>query len=32
LVTQVNDFLGGALDEDAMLHAINPTLYRNRST
>ena len=32
LVTQVNDFLDGALDADAMLSAINPTLYRNRST
>jgi hypothetical protein len=32
LVKQVSDFLDGALDTDAMLRAINPTLYRNRSS
>jgi hypothetical protein len=31
LVAEVNDFLDGALDADAMLRAVNPTLYRNRS-
>jgi hypothetical protein len=28
LVTQVNDFLDGALDAEAMLHAINPSRTR----
>jgi hypothetical protein len=32
LVTQVNEFLDGGLDTQAMLHAINPALYRNRSS
>ena len=32
LVNQVNEFLDRALDTGAMLQAINPTLYRNRSS
>ena len=28
---QVNDFLGGSLDEQHMAHAVDPTLYRNRA-
>jgi hypothetical protein len=31
LVGEVNQFLDKALDAEAMLRAINPTLYRNRS-
>ena len=27
---RVNEFLGGALDVDAMTHVVDPTLYRNR--
>ncbi|MFN0071359.1 MAG: sulfotransferase domain-containing protein [Chloroflexota bacterium] len=32
LVAEVSAFLDGALDESAMLQAINPTLYRNRGS
>lgn len=31
LVAEINRFLGGSLDEDQMLGAIDPSLYRNRS-
>jgi hypothetical protein len=31
LVPELNRFLGGRLDEDAMLHVVNPDLYRNRA-
>ena len=31
LVPELNRFLGGRLDEDAMLHVVNPELYRNRA-
>lgn len=30
-VRRLNQFLGGTLDESAMLAAIDPTLYRNRA-
>ncbi len=29
-IQQINTFLGGWLDEDAMLEVVDPTLYRNR--
>lgn len=29
--TQVNAFLGGSLDEEAMVTVVDPTLYRNRA-
>lgn len=32
LVAEINRFLGGGLDEDKMLAAIDPSLYRNRAT
>jgi len=32
LVTEINLFLGGSLDEDKMLGVINPSLYRQRSS
>jgi len=32
LVTEINIFLGGALNEDKMLGVINPSLYRQRSS
>ena len=32
VATQVNQFLGGALDERAMSAVVDPSLYRNRST
>lgn len=31
LVAEINRFLGGGLDEDKMLTAIDPSLYRNRA-
>jgi hypothetical protein len=31
LVPELNRFLGGRLDEDAMLHVVDPDLYRNRA-
>jgi hypothetical protein len=31
LVAEINRFLGGGLDEDKMLGAIDPSLYRNRA-
>ncbi len=31
-VRQVNAFLGGWLDEEAMARVVDPTLYRNRAT
>lgn len=32
LVAEINRFLDGGLDEDKMLAAIDPSLYRNRAT
>jgi len=32
LVAEINTFLGGGLDEDKMLGAIDPSLYRQRSS
>jgi hypothetical protein len=32
LVTEINGFLGGGLDEDRMLGVIDPSLYRQRSS
>lgn len=32
LVAEINRFLGGGLDEDQMLVAIDPSLYRHRSS
>jgi hypothetical protein len=32
LVSEINRFLGGGLDEDKMLSAIDPSLYRHRSS
>jgi hypothetical protein len=32
LVTEINLFLGGGLDEEKMLGVINPSLYRQRSS
>lgn len=32
LVTEINAFLGGGLDEDKMLGVIDPSLYRHRSS
>jgi hypothetical protein len=32
LVTKINSFLGGGLDEEKMLSVINPSLYRQRSS
>ena len=32
LAAEINRFLGGGLDEEKMLSAIDPSLYRNRST
>lgn len=32
LVSEINRFLGGELDENKMLAAIDPSLYRHRST
>lgn len=32
LVTEINNFLGGGLDEDKMLGVIDPSLYRQRSS
>lgn len=29
-VPQINEFLGGSLNEQAMLQVVDPTLYRNR--
>lgn len=31
-VHRINSFLGGGLDEDAMVAAVDPNLYRNRTT
>jgi len=30
-VRRINEFLGGILDEEAMVREVDPTLYRNRS-
>jgi len=30
-VHRINSFLGGGLDEDAMVAAVDPNLYRNRT-
>lgn len=30
-VPQINQFVGGQLDEEAMLQVVDPTLYRNRA-
>ena len=30
LVAQVNDFLGGDLDTEAMMAVVDPSLYRQR--
>ncbi|HSJ58294.1 MAG TPA: sulfotransferase [Anaerolineae bacterium] len=29
--TRINEFLGGGLDADAMAHAVDPSLYRQRA-